>query len=365
MVAQPAEGGALMPISREAAFWIGGALLLVALLWLLGDVLLPFVLGIALAYLLDPVADRLERLGLSRTLATTTILATFFAAIAIGLLLLYPVLAEQISGLVRRLPELADQARYRLLPYINSLLQRVGVSSPEKVQEAASGQADKAVQLAVGFLGGVITSGAAIINALSVIVVTPVVAFYMIRDWDRLTQLIDDWLPRKHYDVLREQLREIDRVLSGFVRGQLTVCVILGAFYAVGLTVIGLEFGLVIGLLSGLLSIIPYVGTLLGFVATAGIATIQFWNEPWWIAAALGIFALGQFLEGNVITPKLVGDKVGLHPVWLMFALLAFGSLFGFLGVLLAVPAAAVIGVLVRFGLGHYRTSAFYLGEDP
>ena len=353
-----------MRVSRETAFWLGGIALLVLLLWLLSGVLLPFVAGIALAYLLDPIADRLERLGLSRTLATSLILASFAAVVVIALLLIYPVLARQIAGLVRRLPELIDQARDRLLPYLNTLLDRFGGSGSEKVQAAATGQAEKAVEFAVGFLGGLITSGAAIIDALSLLVITPVVAFYMIRDWDRLVRLIDDWLPRRHYDVVREQLREIDRVLAGFVRGQLMVCAFLAAFYAIGLSLVGLEFGLVIGLLSGALSIIPYVGTLVGFLATAVIAVIQFWNEPWWIAAAVGIFGLGQFLEGNVISPKLVGDKVGLHPVWLMFALLAFGSLFGFVGVLLAVPAAAVIGVLVRFGLGRYRQSPLYLGED-
>jgi predicted PurR-regulated permease PerM len=353
-----------MRISREAAFWLGAAALLLALLWLLSDMLLPFVAGIALAYLLDPTADRLQRLGLSRTVATSAILGGFFAAVIVVVLLLYPVLVRQIAGLLGRLPELVDEIRDRVLPYVNTLLERIGASGIDKVQAAATGQAEKAVGLAVGFLGGLITSGAAIIDALSVVVITPVVAFYMIRDWDRLVHLIDDWLPRRHYDVLREQLTEIDRVLSGFVRGQLTVCAILGAFYAAGLSAIGLEFGLVIGLLSGALSIIPYVGTFVGLLSTAAIATFQFWSEPWWIAAALAIFGLGQFLEGNVISPKLVGDKVGLHPVWLMFALLAFGSLFGFVGVFLAVPAAAVIGVLVRFGLGRYRESAYYLGED-
>lgn len=354
-----------MRISREAAFWLGGGVILFLLLWLLSGMLLPFVAGIALAYLLDPVADRLERLGLSRTLATAAILAAFFGALLIAVLLLYPVLARQIAGLVRRLPELIDQARDRLMPLIDSLLARAPEGSVAKVQEAATGHAEKAVELAVGFLGGLITSGAAIVDALSLIVITPVVAFYMIRDWDRLVQLVDDWLPRRHYDVLRQQIREIDRVLAGFVRGQLTVCAILGTFYALGLSLIGLEFGLVIGLVSGALSFIPFIGTMIGFLATAVIAVIQFWNEPWWIAAALAIFGLGQFLEGNVISPKLVGDKVGLHPVWLMFALLAFGSLFGFVGVFLAVPAAAVIGVLVRFGLGRYRLSPLYLGDEP
>lgn len=354
-----------MRISRETVFWLAGGALLLLLLWLLSDMLLPFVAGIALAYLLDPVADRLERLGLSRMLATAAILAAFFGVLLIAVLLLYPVLARQIAGLVRRLPGMIDQARDRLLPLIDSLLARAPEGSVAKVQEAASGQAEKAVELAVGFLGGLITSGAAIVDALSLIVITPVVAFYLIRDWDRLVHLVDDWLPRRHYDVLREQIREIDRVLAGFVRGQLTVCVILGAFYGIGLSLIGLEFGLVIGLVSGALSFIPFIGTMIGFVATAVIAVIQFWNEPWWIAAALAIFGIGQFLEGNVISPKLVGDKVGLHPVWLMFALLAFGSLFGFVGVFLAVPAAAVIGVLVRFGLGRYRLSPLYLGDDP
>ncbi len=353
-----------MRISREVAFWAGGIALLLLALWVLSGVLLPFVAGLALAYLLDPLADRLERRGMSRTVATTSILVIFFGLLAIVIVLLYPVLARQIAGLLRQLPELVDQVRDKVLPYLGGLLERLPGGSVENMQAAATGHAEKAVEIAVGFVGGLITSGAALFDTLSLVVITPVVAFYLIRDWDKLVTGIDDWMPRRHRAVIHEQMAEIDTVLSGFVRGQLTVCLLLGIFYAVGLSLVGLNFGLVIGLVSGALTFIPFAGALIGLVATAIVAVIQFWNDPWWIAAAVGIFAVGQFIEGNVLSPVLVGDKVGLHPVWLMFALLAFGSVFGFVGVLLAVPAAAVIGVLVRFALGRYKASPLFLGDD-
>ena len=202
----------------------------------------------------------------------------------------------------------------------------------------------------------------AIVRGRPLLVVTPVVSWYLLRDWDRIIAQVDSWLPRAHRDVIREQFGLIDDTLAGFVRGQATVCLILGGAYALALELAGLQYGLVVGLISGLISFIPYVGSLVGLALSVGLAAIQF-DEPMRIVLIAVIFVAGQAIEGNFLTPKLVGERVGLHAVWVLFAMLAGGSLFGFLGILLAVPVAAVIGVLVRFGLARYMDSAFYSGD--
>jgi predicted PurR-regulated permease PerM len=210
----------------------------------------------------------------------------------------------------------------------------------------------------------VLTGSLAVVNLLSLVFITPVVTFYLLRDWDRIVAKVDSWLPRDHADIIRVQMGEINRTLSGFIRGQATVCLALGTIYGVGLSLVGLDLGLVIGMTSGMLSFIPYLGSITGFVTGMGLAFAQGadWHLP---AMVAGVFAFGQVMEGNVLTPKLVGDKVGLHPVWIMFALLAGGTLFGFVGILLAVPVAAVIGVVVRFALSHYLASPIYHGNRP
>jgi predicted PurR-regulated permease PerM len=214
-----------------------------------------------------------------------------------------------------------------------------------------------------GFLRGLWSGGQAIISVFALLVVTPVVAFYLLIDWDHMVAAVDEWLPRRHRDTIRTLAREIDRAIAGFIRGQSAVCLILGTFYAVGLSLIGLNFGALIGMSAGLLSFIPYVGSLTGLVLSVGVAVVQFWPDWTWIAATLGVFIVGQFFEGNILSPKLVGASVGLHPVWLMFALFAFGTLFGFVGLLLAVPLAAIVGVLGRFALRQYLASALYHGR--
>jgi len=215
----------------------------------------------------------------------------------------------------------------------------------------------------------VFAGGVALLSLLSLLVVTPVVAFYLLVDWDKIVDRIDSWLPLDHRQSVREICHDIDRAMAGFVRGQSTVCLILGVFYAVALTVAGLQFGLLIGLVAGLISFIPYVGSIAGFVAAVGMAVLQTWPDPdfTYIAIIAAIFAVGQFFEGNIISPRLVGNSVGLHPVWLMLALFAFGSMFGFVGLLLAVPLAAAIGVVLRFLLKRYLESPFYHGTpgDP
>src|SRR5918997_759846 len=215
------------------------------------------------------------------------------------------------------------------------------------------------------FLRSLWSGGQAILGIFSLLVVTPVVAFYLLVDWDRMVRTVDGWLPPRHRDTIRRLAREIDDAMAGFVRGQSLVCLILGTFYAVALMLIGLNFGALIGIISGFLTFIPYVGSLTGFVLSVGVALVQFWPDWTMILATVAIFVFGQFVEGNFLSPKLVGASVGLHPVWLMFALLAFGSLFGFVGLLLAVPLAAAAGVLARFALQRYLDSALYHGGRP
>jgi predicted PurR-regulated permease PerM len=203
-----------------------------------------------------------------------------------------------------------------------------------------------------------------LVNLLSLVIVTPIVAFYLLTDWDRMVARLDSWLPRPHVETLRGLAREMDDAMAGFIRGQAVVCLLLGLFYAIGLSLAGLNFGLLIGLAAGILSFIPYVGSFIGFVLSISVAFVQFWPDWVHIAAVAAIFAAGQFIEGNFLSPKLVGNRVGLHPVWLMFALFAFGYLFGFAGLLMAVPLAAAVGVLTRFALRKYLSSPFYLGSE-
>lgn len=349
---------------RQWRFWLWGLAVTLVLVWLLRSMLAPFVAGMAIAYLLDPLADRLEQRRLPRWAATTVVLVLFTLIVILGLLLLVPLLQGQVVQLIEAVPSWVAWAKAELIPYIEGLMARLTQEDVDRLRSAAGDYAGTAVGWTADFLKGVVSQGVALVDIISIIFITPIVAFYLLRDWDRMIAAIDGWLPRQHADTIREQAAEVDRTLSGFVRGQATVCLALGGFYAVALTAAGLDFGLIIGLVSGLLSFIPFVGSLVGFAASVGVALFQF-DELWRTGLVAGIFLLGQALEGNVLTPKLVGDKVGLHPVWVIFALLAGGALFGFVGVLLAVPVAAVIGVLMRFALGRYLESSIYHGPPP
>ncbi|HEV2727991.1 MAG TPA: AI-2E family transporter, partial [Solirubrobacterales bacterium] len=244
-----------------------------------------------------------------------------------------------------------------------ALFQRFGGADALANMQASAGDLLKqGTAWMVGFLRGLWSGGQALISVFALLVVTPVVAFYLLVDWDRMIATVDGWVPLRNRETVRALARDIDRAIAGFIRGQAMVCLILGTIYAVGLSLIGLNFGALIGMGAGLLSFIPYVGSLTGLIVSMGVAIVQFWPDWTWILATLGIFVLGQFIEGNILSPKLVGASVGLHPVWLMFALLAFGSLFGFVGLLLAVPLAAAAGVLARFALRQYLSSHLYHG---
>ena len=356
-----AAGGAL---SNRWLFWAGVAAGFLLLLWLLNDILLPFVVGGVVAYFFDPLVVRLQRAGLSRTWATTvvTIIAVLIAAGVLTAIL--PPLLSQLEELITSAPTFVVKAVQGLQPMIEPIRERMGLPplSLQDLQEVVTQRAGQMLSFVGSFAGRVAQGGVAIINLLGLLFLTPVVTFYLLRDWPKVVASIDRALPLDHAVTIRTLAHEANAAVAGYLRGQALVCLILGTIYAVGLTIVGLQFGIVIGLIAGLISFIPFVGTLVGAVLSIGMALAQFPPDWMGVAKVAAVFVLGNLLEGNLLSPKLVGDRVGLHPVWIMFALLAGGSLFGFTGVLIAVPVAAVIGVVVRHLMKRYRDSTFYRG---
>ncbi|MBM3518745.1 MAG: AI-2E family transporter [Alphaproteobacteria bacterium] len=352
-----------MTLRRQAWIWLASLAAFILVLYFFRGILLPFVAGMLVAYFLDPLVDRVESLGLSRTLATSVITALFFVIVITTAVVLFPIAQRQLIGLMDQVPRLVELLEAALGPTIRDLIERVVGDDPRQVGLTATGFAASAVAWLGKVLGGIWSSGLALFNLVSLVSIAPVIAFYLLRDYDHMVARIDGWLPRHHAPVIREQLRLVDRAVAGFVRGQASVCLVLGAFYAVALSLIGLDFGFVIGLAGGALNFVPYVGTILTLALALGFALLQFWPEPTPIIAVAGVFVAGSLLDGMVLTPRLVGDRVGLHPVWVIFALLGGGALFGFLGVLIAVPVAAILGVLVRFALGRYLAGPLYRGR--
>ena len=325
------------------------------------EILLPFVAGIGIAYLLDPLADRLQRLGLPRGLAALAVLVLFGMIMIAVLLLIVPMLQAQIIELVRRSPEYLAALQRRLLELAELAETRLAPEDVDRLRAALTEQAGTAFTWLAAMLREVLGSGLAFFNLLALLFVTPIVAFYLLRDWDQLVDQVDRLLPLAHRATIRRQASLIDATLAGYVRGQASVCVVLGLLYATGLMFAGLDFGFTVGLLSGLVSFIPYVGSIFGLVTSVGLALIQF-DEFSRVLIVAGIFIAGQVIEGNILTPKLVGDRVNLHPVWVIFALFAGGALAGFVGMLLALPVAAAMGVLVRFMTERYLVSSLYRG---
>jgi predicted PurR-regulated permease PerM len=352
-----------MNLRVQAAFWFGALLALLLFLWIFSDILLPFIMGMALAYLLDPVADFLERSGMSRFWATITIVVLTVMLLTVVAAIAVPLLAGQLAAFLERLPTYAAE-----LQQLGQWFLQTRIGQLFKSQSSVPNM-DQIVSQAVAWVGTVIASvwagGQALINVVSLMVVTPVVAFYLLYDWDHMLDRVDTLLPREHAETVRRLGREINASIAAFIRGQGAVCLFLGLFYAISLSVVGLNFGFLIGSVAGLISFVPFVGTIVGFLLSVGVAIFQFWPDWAWILVIVGIFAVGQFIEGNILQPRLVGSSIGVHPVWLMFALFAFGSLFGFVGVLLAVPVTAAIGVLVRFAIERYRMSSLYLDRGP
>jgi predicted PurR-regulated permease PerM len=351
-----------MALTRQMIFWTLTLVVGVLALWILREVLLPFVAGMALAYLLDPLANRLERLGISRMIGSLVIIGAFVLVFVVLILIFVPLLTSQLGAFIEKLPAYVQRLQALAMDPNREWLRKIVGDS------VADAQVSDLVKQGAGwistFMKSLWSGGQALIAIFSLIVVTPVVAFYLLSDWNRMVATVDNWIPLQHRETVHALAHEMNDAIAGFVRGQTAVCLILGSFYAVSLTLAGLSFGLLIGLLSGIITFIPYVGSMTGLVVAGGVAVAQFWPEYTWILVVLGIFFVGQFLEGYVLAPKLVGESIGLHPVWLMFALFAFGYLFGFVGLLIAVPLAAIIGVLARFALKQYLASPFYTGEQ-
>ena len=348
---------------RQLLFWLGAGVTLVLFLYVFSAILLPFLAGMILAYFLDPIADWLERRGLSRLSATVLILVMFVIVLVIALMLIIPVLATQLADFIGRVPDYLSRLQTLITSFDPEWLSQTLGVDPASLRDGLNSLLTQGAGFMTGLFASIWSSGKTLIDLAGLFVITPVVAFYMLLDWDKMIRTVDGWIPRDHLGTVRGIARDIDTAVAGFVRGQGTLCLILGILYAVGLTAVGLNFGLLIGLFAGLVSFIPYVGSLLGLVLSVGVAIVQFWPDWHWVVVVAAIFFGGQFIEGNILQPNLVGKSVGLHPVWLMFSLVAFGALFGFVGLLIAVPAAAAVGVLVRFALTRYLHSPLYRGH--
>ena len=351
-----------MTYGRHLTFWVATFLVLAALLWLLHDMLLPFVAGIALAYVLAPLADRIERLGVNRTIAALLIVSLLVVTLIALILLLVPLLLQQgvalishIPGYFKRIKDLIVDPNFPWLNWLGSA--ETGKSASDLVGQVAT--------WLMSFSYSLWTGGKALVSFASVLIVMPVVTFYLIRDWHAMIDRVDSSVPVRQRGAVRQLAREIDAAIGGFLRGQFGVCIVLGCYYAIALMLVGLDFALLIGLTAGVITFVPYIGSMTGLMIAASVAIAQFWPDWKRIVLVVAIFLVGQFIEGNIVSPKFVGERVGLHPVWLIFAMFAFGYLFGFVGLLIAVPLGAAIAVLLRFALRQYFASPFYTGDKP
>jgi predicted PurR-regulated permease PerM len=355
---------ASLAVRRDLGFWAVVLAGLLILLWLFSEILLPFVLGMAIAYVVDPLVVWLGRRGLSRGAAAGILIAGSFLAGVGALLLVGPIVFEQAGRFIDRLPELLG-ALYRVaVPPVERLLARLGGGPRGEVPAVLAEAVHRLESMVAGRAAALFGRSLALVNLVGLLSVTPLVAFYLLRDWPKIIGAIDGWLPRGYAPIIRAQAREADRVLAGFARGAALVCALLGVFYALALTLVGLDFGLLIGLVAGALSFVPFLGTFVGFGSAVGMAIIQFWPEWQRVAVVAALFLGGNFVADYVVTPRLVGDRIGVHPLWILFGVFAGGALFGFVGVLIAVPACALIGVVARFAIAQYEASTYYRGID-
>ena len=352
---------ALSPATK-IGFWAAFLALFVGCIWLFNSILTPFILGVAIAYLLDPVVKKFSRKQVPRTVTALVILVLFFAVLGLMFVLLAPMAFRQAQMLIEQMPSYLQNVMDYLSPYLTWIQDRVGADYIEQLNEYMKGNADKIVGGATGLMGGIAMGGKFVVEFATTLILTPLVAFFMMKEWPSITCWVEGMYPRQHAALIRGLLKKIDRKVAGFIRGQITVAFMLGVIYALALTIAGLNYGFLIGIGAGLFSIIPLVGSTLGLIVAVVVAWFQS-GDTTYTAIIAAIFMGGQFIEGNFLAPKVVGDSVGLHPLWIMFALLAGGSLFGIVGMLIAVPVAAVVGVLGGFAIDQYKASPFYQKE--
>lgn len=349
-------------IVSESQKWmlLTATVLIAVLLYFLAPVLTPFISAALLAYLGDPLVDRLEARKLNRTLSVTIVFSIIFLVIALVLILLMPMLESQISYLIKKMPSHLVWIQQELIP---ALAQRFNLDPAtfnfDAIREMVTQQWAKGGNILLNIFKSVSDSGMMIMVWIGNLVLIPVVTFYLLRDWDILIARIHKLLPRSKEPVIKKLAIESDDVLAAFLRGQFMVMILLGIIYSVGLKIAGLKLALLIGLLAGMVSFVPYLGFIVGIVA-AGTAMLLQTQDVFQLWPVIVVFGIGQMLEGMILTPMLVGDKIGLHPVAVIFAVLAGGQLFGFIGILLALPVAAVIAVMLRHLHGQYLSSSLY-----
>jgi predicted PurR-regulated permease PerM len=350
----------------KVSFWAGFVFLFAGFLWLFNDILTPFILGIAIAYLLNPIAIKFSRRNIPRWATALIILTLFFGILALLFILVAPMAFRQAQMLVEQIPNYIQNILDYLSPYLTWIQDRVGDDYIQQINDYLKGSAGKVVGVTGGIVGGIATGGKVVVGLFTTLALTPLVAFFMMKEWPAIVRWVEGLYPRQHAALIHSLLKKIDMKVAGFIRGQISVAFILGVIYAIALTVADLDYGFLIGLGAGIFSIIPLVGSTLGLIVAAAVSWFQA-GDPVYTGVIAAIFLGGQFIEGNFLSPKIVGDSVGLHPLWVMFALLAGGSLFGIVGMLIAVPMAAVVGVLGGFLIDRYKASPLYQrdAEDP
>lgn len=355
-----------MKLTPLQTFWGCAVLIVLLLVWTFKTVLLPFVLGATIAYLLNPFVNKICKKGFKRPTAVLCILGGFFLFVTVILAVITPILFREATGFIESAPAYAQRVWELAEPRIMWIQERLGYTiTQEQIQTVLEDNVGKALQIGKGVLGGLTMGGIAIVDFLTTLLITPVAAYFLMKEWPGIVSWVKGIIPRDHIATISVLGKKIDLKISGFVRGQITICVALGFVYAVALSIAGLNYGFVIGLSTGILSIIPFVGSTLGLVTSVVVAFLQTGGDLTFVGIIACIFFAGQFVEGNFITPKLMGDSVGLHPLWIIFALMAGGSLMGLLGMFLAVPVAASIGVLVNFAISEYKKSPYYQKNDP
>ena len=355
-----------MVVSTKAqlVFWAFATTLFITFIWLFKAVLTPFVLGVVIAYLLNPLVKRFSTKGIKRTTATVTILALFFLATTITIALVAPIVARESADLIDKMPSYLERFFAYIQPHTVWLQERFGDGYIEDAKTFLKENVSKILGVSGSVAGKIAAGGQAVIGLLTTLVLTPLVAFYMMREWPAITDWVEDLIPRDNEKTVQGLIHQIDGKLAGFIRGQITVAFLLGLIYAIALSIAGLNYGFLIGIAAGFLSIIPMVGSVIGLVVSVAVAWFQA-GELNYVLIIAAIFFVGQLIEGNVLSPKLLGDSVGLHPLWILFALMAGGSAFGILGMLIAVPVAAVVGVLGGFAITEYKKSAIYKKRAP
>ena len=350
-------------ITKQAAFWGVSSFILFTFVWMFKSVLTPFVLGIVIAYLLNPLVKGFSTKGIGRTTSSAFIICLFFILIITVIIFVAPVVAQESADLIEALPRYLDNCFKWIQPHTIWFQENFGENYMGDAKAFLKENISKILTFSGGLAGGLAAGGQALVGAATTLVLTPLVAFYMMREWPAITQWVEDLIPRNHETVIKDLLAQIDGKLSGFIRGQVTVAFLLGIIYAIALTIAGLNYGFLIGISAGILSIIPMVGSTIGLLVSVAVAWFQS-GEIQYVFIIAAIFVIGQLVEGNVLSPKLLGDSVGLHPLWILFALMAGGSLLGILGMLIAVPVAAVIGVLVSFVILQYKHSSLYKQKE-